>query len=544
MGKYYCVFWFPTIFHCEKQRRGKRKNEIVDTIGPKSIDDKDKVYKFELTITKEQQIHTSNQIDSYHEKECRFDLIFELSDTKGHSFSTKFHCEDQSRNGFVVYSYDRDELIKRYYTLVGEEPGSDKEKNDDIDWILISFYHHAKLFYHDHETDNDCDGKYTSYYYTDIHKDGTKEYLKEAPSLTTKNNPVINWYLDQFEKQIVHNAETISDFSRDWFPQIESFFDLKLRTKEALSGDDEEKIERVTKELQSWNGERPTGNPGETLQKKKEFLGCLFQKLNPQIIHDFHDELMELSSLCIDSLIEYTYCKTLIESKYNDDYRHDCEFPAGDLTKFTVSPHVHPELIAKDERRKKAFNIRNSIRYIENVKQKCERLQNRITETLLDELNELSNNHFEILKYLKEITNKVDTQVTGIGELTKEVRNQITEDKALTSSVNTQVEEIGKSLEASEKTNKTSRSLGWLSFTLGIISIGISVFYGIKGSKVQCDCHQCHPQEALVENADTMIPTSIDTTITVEQSVGEKTKEDGINSFPKDSGQWTKGEGR
>ncbi len=51
----YCVFWFPTIFHCEKKNRIKG-----NSVGPYGIDDKSNDKELSLEITREEQ-KTDNQ---------------------------------------------------------------------------------------------------------------------------------------------------------------------------------------------------------------------------------------------------------------------------------------------------------------------------------------------------------------------------------------------------------------------------------------------------------------------------------------------------
>lgn len=448
----YCVFWFPTIFHCEKKNRIKG-----NSVGPYDIDDKSEEKKLSLEITREEQKSTNpNSKDWY-------DLIFKLSDKEGNYFDTRFKCVNQSRNGFVIYSYDREKLINDYYTIIAKDSDdSDSDKNDNIDTLFISFYHYAKLFYHEHESDNECDGKYASYFYTQETPKGPKKYLSEVPPLSTKNNSVINWYIDQFEKQIVSNAEDISQKLRDWTPQIEKYFKTKSIVNTALLGNDENDVEKAAKVLQALIGERPSGIPQNrnttSIQGKKNYLKTLYQSRISDLTQNYIEDLTVFLSLCNNSLIEYTYCKTLLESKYNDNYKHDSEISADELKK-----RPNAEIDERDRCRKKAFNIRNSIRYIEDAKRKCEIWQNKITETLLDELHEIS-----------------------------------TKNTTLT-------EQIGKS-------NKISSRLGWWSFALGIISLGIALFFGIKGSTSQCNCTLCssHSLARDYEDSTEISPTSIE----------------------------------
>jgi hypothetical protein len=181
----------------------------------------------------------------------------------------------------VVYSYNRDEMISEFWKRfdVDEQnkfiekarervvnrikmkhhpetepnPDDDLIKNYTIDRILISFYHHAKQFYHEHETHSQSDAKYYSYYYTEEHEDGRRDYLREVPCLSTKNNPVINWYIDQFEDQLVRNAENISEHYKNWSKNFEDIFTLKARVDNALAGNSSEEISKLIAEIQRRN---------------------------------------------------------------------------------------------------------------------------------------------------------------------------------------------------------------------------------------------------------------------------------------------------
>lgn len=465
----YSVFWFPSIFHCEK------KNREDGPIGPESIADLDKegdLNNLFLKITKKQRITKNSEV--------WYDLIFTLRDNKGNKFDTQFICVDQSRNGFVIYSYDREKLINDYYAeiVLKNNPKldiktvSEQDKNQKIDKVLVSFYHLAKRFYHEHETDNESDVKYSSYNYDEVETNDVKvkKYLRTQPSLLTKNNPVINWYINQFEEQIVRNAETISGNLHEWTKPIEKFLALKTDVKLALDGGDASQINTCTREIIALLKKKPFDNPGKTIEEKKEYLADLYQKSTPSLISDHYEYLSTLLKSCNDSLIEYTYCKTLLESKYNDDYKHDSIFTASDLRKPLTSM-----LKAQDDRRKKAFNIRNSIRYIEDAKRRCEIWQSRLSEVLLDEVYDFSAKNTALIQQV-------------------------------------------------QKSNKLSSRLGWWSFFLGIISLGIALFFGLKGSTSQCNCTLCrfHSFTKDYEDSTKISPTSIEMfldTITADKKV-------------------------
>lgn len=153
-------------------------------------------------------------------------------------------------------------------------------------------------------------------------------------------------------------------------------------------------------------------------------------------------------------MTEYTYCKALLGSKYNDDYRHDRYFSHRQVG--VLSSGFFPKLSELDNRRKKAFNIRNSIRYIEGVKQNCSRWENELTENLIEHVHVISKDHQNTLATIRAL-------VTDVKKLSSENK---------------------KMLEASEKSSLQSTSLGWLSVVLAIIGIGFAL---LSLEKV-CDC--------------------------------------------------------
>lgn len=479
MNTYYCVFWFPTIFHREKVscfRTSKKNEECV--IPSVSIADDDTKSNFFLKIKEEKQIGKKDienegntpATTKRNIEEDKYDLIFTLSTQDNHEFSTRFECVNQTRNGFVVYSYDRDKLIKDYWgrfengdlqkiianarervisRIKKKYPSAPEPNPDDvliknymIDRILISFYHHAKLFYHEHETHYDSDGKYISYYYTNEHENGVRDYLREAPSLSKKNNPVINWYIEQFEERIVENAENISRHYKNWSAEFEGTLWLKRRVNNALKENSINDILYLIGEIRSRKEilavESGEENPPDilgiedvrnTTNDPKVTLNNQYRDSIVDLINYHYDGLSALAKECTDSLIEYTYCKTLLESKYNDLYKHNRYFTKQDLKNFLEDPN-DPNLLQKDYCRKKAFNIRNSIRYIEDIKQKCDIEGVRITEMLIEEVHGISKDSETILGRIKKLT------------------------------------------EETAESNSLSSFLGWLSLAIAIFSLG------------------------------------------------------------------------
>ena len=144
-------------------------------------------------------------------------------------------------------------------------------------------------------------------------------------------------------------------------------------------------------------------------------------------------------------MTEYTYCKALLGSKYNDDYKYDRYFNVEEVQLLSHMDYLnqssdHPSLLKLDEKRKKAFNIRNSIRYIEGVKQNCSRWEGELNENLIEHVHNISKDHKETLDELER--------------LSKANRDTLKE---------------------SEKSNLYSYLLGRLSVGLGVSSIGFAL---------------------------------------------------------------------
>lgn len=538
---YYCVFWYPTIFHQEKVHRNPDESKFFKEISDKDPTGRD----FYLKVT---ESAIDNKPDCYH-------LKFVLSDSKdpdkennAKTIESIFYYYAHTRNGFVTYTYDREKLkndywskffdsdndqseaieqvrnhiIKEYQLPVHSpefEPPS-KEFIEDyiIDRILISFYHHAKGFYHEHEVQSQSDGKLIAYYYTKEYQDGRRDYITVAPTLSTKNNEVVNWFLDQFEKQFISYAERISKDHRDFSQRI----NLRRRSRNALasknSNADEEirkcliEYSNIQKESEEKIGNKPPSISSLIDAAKRSIDTLSAAECRERLLHytdstspteikeirDLHVKLRILTKLCGDALTEYTYCKALLGSKYNDDYKHDRYFDNEQVELLSLYSDYLPRLSKLDERRKKAFNIRNSIRYIEGVKQDCSRWENELTENLIEHVHNISKNHEdtlekigELIKEVKSLSENHEDTLTKIGDLIKGVKSlsekheeTLNTIKKLSQEANDLSGENKKMLKESEVSNRYSSILGKYSVGLGIIGEGlgkISAGLGIIG---------------------------------------------------------------
>ncbi len=482
MSNFYCVFWYPTIFHQEKVHRDS--NESTSFV---EISDGDTAKGFYLKVA---EIAIPDKPGCNH-------LKFTLTNDKtggpqARTIESTFFYSTHTRNGFVIYTYDReklkqdywnvflnsneersesikklkvrvhDRIIKKYGHLItpGEDVTPSNELIEDyvIDRILISFYHHAKGFYHEHEVQSQSDGKLVAYYYSKEHVDGHRDYLTTAPSLSNKNNEVINWYLDQFEEQFRGYAEEISKQHRDFNKRI----NLRRRARNALksmlpNAADEIRECLIEYKCKDKKKERIGNTPlpiisllrvvqvevdAMSAEKQRQELQNRTDSTSETEIDEIkqlHDRLRVLSKLCGDALTEYTYCKALLCSKYNDDYVYDRYFNHRQVELLSLYSDFFHKLSTLDDRRKKAFNIRNSIRYIEGVKQNCSRWENELTENLIEHVHNISKNHKQTLSEIEKLST-----------------------------------ENCKMLRASEESNLNSSLLGKYSVGLGVVSVGFA----------------------------------------------------------------------
>jgi len=202
-----------------------------------------------------------------------------------------------------------------------------------------SIYHHIKGLYHEHECHPEKDNAILATI------SSTPINLKENDNLALKN--LLNNFVNIF-------CETA---------KLVSLFNSKANSIDTLC---KELIEKQLK--------------GEKLEQVK--LNWM-----PPLVK----ELSKIDSLCENVLIEYTYCKTLLSSIYNELFRHDVQLETTDL-QFEI----------KKEGRKKTLNIRNSVRYIENIKYKNLNRKHRILLLAVGENKYLTGKINETLEVSKK----------------------------------------------------------------------------------------------------------------------------------------------
>lgn len=458
----YIVYWYPTIFHREKQRQEEFSDDFVDISDSSSLP---------LSIKKEED-----------GKDLLYTLLFK---DIAKEVSLRFEFVDDRKNGFSIYKYDRVALreslrktlkealqkaikktieegteIKKAYIETALDKYNDTVIDAYIDEIFISCYHNAKDIYHKHEIQDSSDGRLEAYF----KNSETGEYLYDQPDIITPNHEVISFFIEQYERLFDTYAHTVSRQYSEITPKLAEYFKLtssrkiedKRQAKKYLL--ELQRFARASsllkkllnhKEYESENkkGSIPTDAPmgnltdiledysrqvneveDELNEEQKQFeeiiagenneyrkIRCL-KKIKKEIwkhedfvINFFVDYLKSLLGTCGNALTEYNYCKSLLESKYNTEYKHDLTISDAEVKILGESRGVSDELLAKDHHRKIAFNIRNSVRYIEEIRNKCTIWENEMTRNLVNSVDkmqrttELSNRLSKFLAVLSAI---------------------------------------------------------------------------------------------------------------------------------------------
>ncbi len=235
-------------------------------------------------------------------------------------------------------------------------------------------YHIAKEFYHKHEADPDKDS-------------ALRAIISPSPQdIEEDDNEILIKFLECYHPVFEKYAKNISS-TNFCVQQIESFID---------------RIERESKE--------------RNIPLDATIISTIKGYKN-----DVLNKIISMNNMCENALIEYTYYKTLLCSKHNKSFHHTLAVK-NDEKDYEI----------KNKWRMYALNIRNSIRYIENIKYKN---QNRL---------------YKMSQYLLE---EVD--------------------------INTK--SVNKVLDENKKTERITESISWFSVALAIV-LGIPVFFktGLK----------------------------------------------------------------
>lgn len=350
MEKLYCTFWYPTIFlnvdaNIIPEKRGKPIYFNVE-------DDSDLFFKGSISIDDKECIFIKTSVKTNTDCEINFDLKLVLIEKRS--------------NGFRQYELqftDEETLIAN----ISEIPRF-KEKPATIfvncfcKILCKAIYHKIKEFYHKHEADTGKDGDLIAIWDTEE----TFVILDNEQINQCNDNKYLLSFLENFEKMFRMKAQNISDFNAI----------IQLRQTAFI---DEFGIEN------RW-GVKTLPSKNITKISDKKFYGLV-------------DNIKQLDVLCENSLIEYTYCKTLLHSLYNKHFKHNIE-ELEDISLDIINlkkEDANYEQVKKvyDENkghRRQAINIRNSVRYIENIKYKNQNRQFFCLQKLTSETQEILKN--------------------------------------------------------------------------------------------------------------------------------------------------------
>lgn len=359
--KRYCAFWFPTIFH----QTGLNVFNSRHSVTGIDISDYVKKSSFRLFLDvnedKNGNIVFSTYTKSTDSKPIDSKVILRLQ------------RESFSNNGFAVYSYE-------------------DEKVDFKDYLFSSvLYHHAKSLHHNHEVKHDSDSGLTAISDSDI------SFLPY--DIFRQNNVILLQYIKQYEILFAeHYAYILSEKSR-FYDKVISAFEAfrKYRTREKLLTLDDYQFRKLTnavitlfKEVCSVNSELLGGSDKHLEIKNRCQCKKAIKRLMDQQAPICQFLVQDILKICNNALIEYTYCKTLLKSKYNTAVKHNLSFDKCEIFDIFYSKnHGQEELLQKDISRKRANNIRNSMRYIECIKDKCSQRTYELTDAMLTEADRM-----------------------------------------------------------------------------------------------------------------------------------------------------------
>lgn len=489
----YIVFWYPTIFHEIFREVDKDRSIEGSSVNKDGFRIKQ---RFDNYCVKENDIDDgSPEGASLRKKEHdNGDLeywIKKKSDGSELNFTLKYIKSNCT--GFAVYSYDREieSNIKNFY-------GSNVS-DAEIEVIFNLCYHYAKDIYHEHEVQKGSDYRLKPFY----KKDGVS--LDNIPNIYELNNEALCCFIEQYENIFVGYARMLSKKYSLFLESFSAFQELVEMGKDRRESRWKETLERwntlklryseYSKLIE--NNDKPQERPYddeikhvESIEFKKEVIRqikktekIIKEKLDINLpyseenyrglvaeIKKFISEFShELNDICNNALTEYNYCKTLLESVYNTEFNHNpLLHDNNDIPKDSNDTE-------KNRCKEVAFNIRNSLRYIEGIRKKCSMWDNLITHNLTQDVEKL-------IQENNNLTNSTRSLINESSKLTVDVNTQINEIKALTKDVKEQIDK-------GKRSNKISICLGALSVVLAII-FGVPSCKSNHVMKYNCQTHQ------------------------------------------------------
>lgn len=353
----YCVFWYPGIFHTSFENR-KREPHLKRIDISDDVDDTS--FRCYLDIKED-----SNGNLCFNTYRLNINSDGEKSDEE----KLDLFLRMKSNNGFVVYQFD--------------DKVDGKHRINFVKYYHI-FYHHAKSLHHSHEINHEADSFLRPMFIKedfcldqtfmgedDIGRRMIKGYFRPKDILT-RDNLAFSYYLYQYERifktRYAHRLSTL----RSEYLQCKSVEHLLINQFNDLKNSD--KVEEIKSELQKivecyrrylsdYNGSINGSNGDTELDKiRTESLDLL-----PRVRKKMRGEVKEL---CENAYIEYTYCKTLLESKYNKQIRKDVQFDEKELDNLKSNECEEQEkfrLQKKDFLRKMAVNICSAMSYVDDV---------------------------------------------------------------------------------------------------------------------------------------------------------------------------------
>lgn len=268
--------------------------------------------------------------------------------------------------------------------------------------LVKDVYHLAKEFYHEHEADPEKDAALRAV------------ITPDEGGINGNDNPFLMQFLTDFTPVFESYARQISRLNNS---VVEAERNLGKRKKESV--------------------------PDERYQQEKKraedaILGMVYQ----------------INRLCDNACIEYTYCKTLLSSKYNK----------SSLIIWRSTKAIRRE-IKKKEWRRNALNIRNSMRYIENIKYKNQNRLGRQSRTLIQE---------------------IDAVVADVKDNTKAIQTNTEKVRVNTVEVQTVIEEVRANTEKIKLALAKGKQVEKINFTLTFLSIYLSVAFGLLALLAGC----------------------------------------------------------
>jgi len=343
----YVVFWIPTIFYKELQQRNKKiPNEAEESL----VVDKEKSASVNDGLAYPYYAKNDNGENIFVDKDKN--IFVDLSDKSDYYYYVRFELCPSS-NDIIIYSKIRTKNIKTsedeealFNTTLSEHG---QRRNGFVQFkfdedtvpencresfklnLTNAIYHKIKEFWHEHECHTGKD--------SDLHP----EISDEPFNLELGDNPVLLELLEDFSKLFCKNAENVSGLNKRTDELVEMYDYIRKKADE-LSIENRQKLDKLHEDVFNWT------------RKTEE--------------------------VCENSSIEYTYCKTLLSSIYNKSFKYDITLDALNTNT--------KEFEEKNAYRRQALNIRNAVRYIENIKYKNQNRQYKLLRISGEEIIDIT----------------------------------------------------------------------------------------------------------------------------------------------------------